>query len=201
MQRFTNHSLLKRRRFDWRAFAASSEKMHAICDCFSASFFAHRRRSALALCCRRLDQRALKQQSRQTLHRSAVKPSARSANRRRRAATATPPAPPTRPARRSPGCAHWRPRSSALARGGATGRRRLAAWGDAITTMGRLDASVTLAAILQRGGAIVSAGGCLRALTAKARQGAFATGPLVVAGLKAKSQAGAPPRKTRRADP
>jgi GAF domain-containing protein len=84
---------------------------------------------------------------------------------------------------------------------GATGRRRLAAWGDAITTMGRLDASVTLAAILQRGGAIVSAGGCLRTLTAKARQGAFATGPFVVAGLKAKSQVGAPPRKTRRADP
>ena len=27
----------------------SSEKMHAICDCFSASFFAHRRRSALAV--------------------------------------------------------------------------------------------------------------------------------------------------------
>jgi hypothetical protein len=153
------------------------------------------------LCCRRLDQRALKQQSRQTLHRSAVKPNARSANRRRRAATATPPAPPTRPARRSPGCAHWRPRSSALARGGATGRRRVAAWGDAITTVGRLDASVTLAAILQRGGAIVSAGGYPRALTAKARQGAFATGPLVVAGLKAKSQAGAPLRKTPRADP
>jgi hypothetical protein len=39
MQRFAKHSLLKRRRFDWRAFAASSEKMHAICDCFSASFF------------------------------------------------------------------------------------------------------------------------------------------------------------------
>jgi hypothetical protein len=49
MQRFAKHSLLKRRRFDWRAFAASSEKMHAICDCFSASFFAHRRRSALAV--------------------------------------------------------------------------------------------------------------------------------------------------------
>ena len=56
-------------------------------------------------------------------------------------------------------------------------------------------------ALTQRGGAIVSAGGYPRALTAKARQGAFATGPLVVAGLKAKSQAGAPPRKTRRADP
>jgi hypothetical protein len=135
-----------------------------------------------------------------TLHRSAVKPNARSANRRRRAAGATPPAPPTRPARRSPGCAHWRPRSWALARGGATGRRRLAAWGDAITTMGRLRLGN-----LGRNPA-ARRRDCERpwmspCASSKARQGAFATGPLVVAGLKAKSQAGASPRKTRRADP
>jgi replication initiation protein RepC len=59
------------------------------------------------------------------------------------------------------------------------------AWDDAVATKGRLDASATLAAILQRGSAISSAGGYLRALTAKAGQGPFATGPLVIAGLKA----------------
>jgi replication initiation protein RepC len=42
-----------------------------------------------------------------------------------------------------------------------------------------------MAAILQRVDAISSAGGYLRALIAKALQGAFATGPLLIAQLKA----------------
>ncbi len=60
------------------------------------------------------------------------------------------------------------------------------AWEDAVATIGRFDASITLAAILQRGSSIASPGGYLRALTAKAGQGAFSAAPLVIAGLKSR---------------
>ncbi len=59
------------------------------------------------------------------------------------------------------------------------------AWRAAVDAMGRRDAAIAMAAILQRVDSISSPGGYLRALTAKARQGAFATGPLVIAQLKA----------------
>ena len=50
--------------------------------------------------------------------------------------------------------------------------------------MGQGDAAIAVAAILERSGEITSAGGYLRALTAKARAGEFSTGPLVMAQMK-----------------
>ena len=63
------------------------------------------------------------------------------------------------------------------------------AWRAAVDTMGRGDAAIAMAAILQRFETISSAGGYLRALTAKAGQGAFATGPIIIAQLKANLKA------------
>ena len=47
--------------------------------------------------------------------------------------------------------------------------------------LGPEDASVVVAAILQRAEAIKSAGGYLRSLTEKARGGAFSLGPVLMA--------------------
>ena len=66
------------------------------------------------------------------------------------------------------------------------------AWRAAVDTMGKGDAAIAIAAILQRADAISSPGGYLRALTAKAGQGAFATGPVVIAQLKANLKSRAP---------
>jgi replication initiation protein RepC len=61
------------------------------------------------------------------------------------------------------------------------------AWAQAREAMGAEDAAVAIAAILQRGEEITSAGGYLRALTAKAREGTFSLGPLLMALLRRKS--------------
>lgn len=58
------------------------------------------------------------------------------------------------------------------------------AWRDAQEAMGQGDAAIAVAAMLERSGEITSAGGYLRALTAKARAGEFSTGPLVMAQMK-----------------
>jgi replication initiation protein RepC len=55
------------------------------------------------------------------------------------------------------------------------------AWEDACEVVGAEDASVVIAAILQRGEAIKSAGGYLRNLTEKARGGQFSLGPMLMA--------------------
>ncbi|WP_152047424.1 plasmid replication protein RepC [Aureimonas psammosilenae] len=55
------------------------------------------------------------------------------------------------------------------------------AWEEASTVMGEGQASVVLACILQRGEAIGSAGGYLRCLTRKARDGEFSLGPVLMA--------------------
>jgi replication initiation protein RepC len=55
------------------------------------------------------------------------------------------------------------------------------AWEDAREVLGPEDASVVIAAILQRGEAIKSAGGYLRNLTEKARGGQFSLGPVLMA--------------------
>lgn len=60
------------------------------------------------------------------------------------------------------------------------------AWRAAREGMGAGSAAIAVAAILERGEAVRSPGGYLRALTAQARAGRFAVGPLVVAGLRAK---------------
>jgi len=59
------------------------------------------------------------------------------------------------------------------------------AWEEANDILGANDAAVVLAAILQRGDAIASAGGYLRSLTQKARAGAFSLGPVLTALIRA----------------
>jgi len=55
------------------------------------------------------------------------------------------------------------------------------AWEDAIGVMDEVQASIVVAAILQRGEAITSAGGYLRELTRKAEAGEFSLGPMLMA--------------------
>jgi replication initiation protein RepC len=55
------------------------------------------------------------------------------------------------------------------------------AWEEAQTVMGEGEAAVVVAAILQRGTAINSAGGYLRGLTRKAEAGEFSLGPMLMA--------------------
>lgn len=55
------------------------------------------------------------------------------------------------------------------------------AWEEARTTMGEFEAAMVVAAILQRGSAINSAGGYLRGLTVKARAGEFSVGAMLMA--------------------
>ncbi len=59
------------------------------------------------------------------------------------------------------------------------------AWEEANDILGPTDAAIILAAILQRGDAIASAGGYLRSLTQKARAGAFSLGPVLMALIRA----------------
>ena len=60
------------------------------------------------------------------------------------------------------------------------------AWREAQETMGAGDAAVMIAAILQKGEAIGSPGGYLRALSAKARAKEFSIGPVLMALLRGK---------------
>ena len=55
------------------------------------------------------------------------------------------------------------------------------AWEAAQSVMGELPAAIVVAAILQRGAAIASAGGYLRQLTRKAETGEFTLGPMLMA--------------------
>ena len=55
------------------------------------------------------------------------------------------------------------------------------AWEAAQSVMGELPAAIVVAAILQRGAAIASAGGYLRELTRKAEAGDFTVGPMLMA--------------------
>jgi replication initiation protein RepC len=58
------------------------------------------------------------------------------------------------------------------------------AYGDAMDVLGREQASIVIACILQRAQHINSAGGYLRALTQRARDGQFSVGPMLMALLK-----------------
>ena len=69
------------------------------------------------------------------------------------------------------------------------------AWGRALEAMGEHDASIVIAAILQRGEEIKSAGGYLRVLTAKARTGEFSPGPVLMALLRGKAAKSARQRR------
>jgi replication initiation protein RepC len=55
------------------------------------------------------------------------------------------------------------------------------AWEEAQDVMGEVTAAIVVAAILQRGAAINSAGGYLRDLTERARAGQFSPGPMLMA--------------------
>lgn len=55
------------------------------------------------------------------------------------------------------------------------------AWEAAIAAMGEEEAAIVIAAILQRGSMINSAGGYLRNLTGKAKEGKFSAWPMVMA--------------------
>jgi len=69
------------------------------------------------------------------------------------------------------------------------------AWAQAMVALGEHDASIVIAAILQRGDEIKSAGGYLRVLTAKARAGEFSLGPVLMALLRGKAAKSARQRK------
>ncbi|WP_084570477.1 plasmid replication protein RepC [Methylosinus sp. PW1] len=86
-----------------------------------------------------------------------------------------------------------------LAAAGATVRSALGvspdAWSQALDVLGEHDASIVIAAILQRGDEIKSAGGYLRVLTEKARAGEFSLGPVLMALLRGKAGKAARERK------
>ncbi|OQM73353.1 plasmid replication protein RepC [Manganibacter manganicus] len=64
------------------------------------------------------------------------------------------------------------------------------AWQDAREVMGEVQAAIALAAIYQRADQINSAGGYLRSLTDRAREGKFSTWPMIMALLRAKLDEG-----------
>jgi len=69
------------------------------------------------------------------------------------------------------------------------------AWAQALEVLGEHETSIVIAAILQRGEEIKSAGGYLRVLTAKARAGEFSLGPVLMALLRGKAAKAARERK------
>lgn len=81
---------------------------------------------------------------------------------------------------------HWRDLLSAAELGRTMLGISRSAWQDAQAVMGEVQAAIALAAIYQRSGQINSAGGYLRSLTDKAREGKFSTWPMIMALLRAK---------------
>jgi replication initiation protein RepC len=63
------------------------------------------------------------------------------------------------------------------------------AWSEAQEVMGEAHAAIVVAAMLQRGEAITSAGGYLRNLTEKAREGRFSPGPMLMALIGSRKRA------------
>jgi replication initiation protein RepC len=62
------------------------------------------------------------------------------------------------------------------------------AWGEAQAQMGEIPAAIVVAAILQKGTAVTSAGGYLRELTRKAGEGRFSLGPMLMALISARKR-------------
>ncbi len=87
------------------------------------------------------------------------------------------------------GIRHWRDFLAATEVARPMLRVSPSAWREACEAMGEVQAGITLAAILQRADQIKSAGGYLRSLTDKAREGQFSTWPMVMALLRAKLDA------------
>jgi replication initiation protein RepC len=61
-------------------------------------------------------------------------------------------------------------------------------WAQAQEVMGEAYGGIVVAAILQRGEAIASAGGYLRDLTERAREGRFSPGPMLMALIRARKK-------------
>ena len=62
------------------------------------------------------------------------------------------------------------------------------AWGEAQAQLGEIPAAIVVAAILQKGTAVTSAGGYLRELTRKAGEGQFSVGPMLMALISARKR-------------
>ncbi len=62
------------------------------------------------------------------------------------------------------------------------------AWAEAQEQMGEIPAAIVVAAILQKGTAVTSAGGYLRELTRKAGEGQFSVGPMLMALISARKR-------------
>ena len=62
------------------------------------------------------------------------------------------------------------------------------AWEAAQSTLGEIPAAIVVAAILQKGSAVTSAGGYLRELTRKASAGEFSLGPMLMALIGARNR-------------
>ncbi len=75
------------------------------------------------------------------------------------------------------------------------------AWREAREAMGDQHAAITIAAILQRSDQINNAGGYLRSLTDRARDGKFSTWPMIMALVRAKLEATKPPKDGRGSGP
>ncbi len=91
------------------------------------------------------------------------------------------------------GISNWRDLQATAAVVRSMLRISPSAWEAAQSVMGELPAAIVVAAILQRGAAITSAGGYLRELTRKAEAGQFSLGPMLMALI------GRRKRETRRA--
>ncbi len=81
---------------------------------------------------------------------------------------------------------HWRDLLAAAELGRTMLGISRSAWQDAQGVMGEVQAAIALAAIYQRSDQINSAGGYLRSLTDKAREGKFSPWPMIMALLRAK---------------
>lgn len=66
------------------------------------------------------------------------------------------------------------------------------AWRDAVNVLGARQAAITLAGIYQRSDQINNAGGYLRSLTDRAREGKFSTWPMIMALLRARNDESQP---------
>ena len=62
------------------------------------------------------------------------------------------------------------------------------AWQEAQTILGEKSAAIVIAAILQRGASITSAGGYLRELTRRAQANTFSIGPMLMALISARQK-------------
>ena len=89
----------------------------------------------------------------------------------------------------------WKPYADALDSDVAEVKNDPDAWAQALQVLGEHDTSIVVAAILQRGDEIKSAGGYLRVLTAKAKAGEFSLGPVLMALLRGKAAKAARERK------